>query len=107
MSKPDTDREILEGAWRKYDDVFAEYVGEVVTPYDYLDTEEQVNWAARIFMFAYGLGSIAGAQTAGPDAIDEETDLERVEAIVDDVVDIHASDEFEMSNSRIREDFLD
>jgi hypothetical protein len=106
MSELDTDRDLLEETWRKYDDEFAESVGDVITPYEYLDTEAQVNWAARIFMFAYGLGCVAGAQAAGSDAIDRVTDLERVEAIVDDIVDIHQSEEFEVSNARITEDLL-
>jgi hypothetical protein len=107
MSDPDTDRELLEATWRAYDNEFAEYVGTVVTPYEYLDTEAQVNWAARIFMFAYALGSLAGAQAVEPDGFDGETDLERVETVVDHVIDVHASEEFAASSGRIREDFLE
>ena len=32
MTELRTDRELLEEAWRAYDEKFAEYVGEVVTP---------------------------------------------------------------------------
>jgi hypothetical protein len=107
MTPPTTDRELLEAAWQTYDDEFAEHVGHVVTPDDYLDTDEQVDWAARVFMFAYALGSIAGANATDPDPIDAETDRERVETIVDHVVDIHESDAFAASNARVKADFLE
>ena len=104
MTELRTDRELLEEAWRAYDEKFAEYVGEVVTPYDYVDTEEQVVWSVRTFMFAYGLGVVAGAEAVASG--ERETDLERVETIVDEVVEIHASDAFDVSSERIVEDFL-
>ena len=106
MTDHTSDRELLEETWQLYDVEFAEYVGEIVTPDEYLETDEQVDWAARIFMFAYALGSVAGARTADPDAVTGGTDLERVERIVDEVVAIHDSDEFEVSNERVHEDFL-
>ena len=106
MTAPTTDRDHLEEAFRVYDEAFAAHVGEIVTPYEYLDHETQVDWAARIFMFAYGLGAVAHAQ-ATDTRENGETDLERVEGIVDDVVDIHASDAFEVSTERVRQDFLE
>jgi hypothetical protein len=106
MTEQLTDRTVLEGAWQRYDAEFAEHVGEIVTPYEFIETDEQLHWVARIFMFAYGLGSVAGAQTAVPEEIPEEVDQNRVENIVDDVVDIHQSDEFTASAAGIGEDFL-
>lgn len=107
MSDTPTDRDVLEAAWRYYDEAFADHVGDVVTPDEYVDTAEQVEWAARIFMFGYGLGAVAGARTVSPDQAAETPEGERVERIVEDVVDIHASDEFAMSNAGIVSDFLE
>lgn len=101
------DTEVLERTWQMYDDEFADHVGAVVTPYDYVTTEQQVEWAARVFMFGYGLGSVAGAQSVAPDATTDGTDRERVDAIVDHVVDIHASDAFDVSTQRVKRDFLE
>jgi hypothetical protein len=105
--EPETDRELLEAAWRSYAGAFGDHVGDVVTPYEYVDTEEQASWAARVFMFGYGLGSLAGAGAAAPDRFDQETDAERVDALVDAVVDISGSDEFEASTERVLADFLE
>lgn len=106
VTETDTDRQLLEETWRQYDD-FAELVGDIVSPYEYLSTEEQVDLTAQIFMFAYALGSVAGAQTAAPDDFTAETDLDRVEAIVDHVINVHDSEEFAVSSSRVEEDFLE
>jgi hypothetical protein len=102
-----TDTDVLDEAFRVYDEEFAEYVGEVVTPYEYVNTQRQVDWAARTFMFAFGLGAVAGANAATPEERAEEVTLDRVEQIVDDIVDIHADDDRAVSTSRVRTDFLD
>lgn len=99
MSGTTTDRERLHEAFRVYEQAFAQHVGDVLTPYGYLDEERQVDWAARVFMFAYGLGAVA--------ATDTETDRERVERLVDDVVGIHESDALDVSTERVKRDFLD
>lgn len=106
MTDPDSDREILEETWRIYEEEFAEHVGDVVTPYDFVDTDEQVAWAARIFMFGYGLGSVAGAHAAAPGAVEGEADAERVSEVVRTVVEIAESPEFEASAEKVSEDFL-
>jgi len=40
-----SDRDLLEGAWGVYDEGFAEHVGEVVTPREFLDTDDDVQSA--------------------------------------------------------------
>lgn len=107
MTADTTDRELLEESWQLYDEEFADHVGAIVTPYEYVDTEEQVDWVARIFMFAYGLGTVAGAHAVAPAAVDGTASQERVDDIVDAVVDIHAAESFAVSNERIKRDFLD
>lgn len=103
MTTAETDRELLEEAFRAYDEAFAAHVGEIVTPEEYLDDEEQLAWLARVFVFAYGLGSVAGARFVAEGA-DAEADAERVERIVDDVVSIHESDAFAASAERVAAD---
>lgn len=106
MSDPPSDAELLADTWQLYDAEFADHVGAVVTPYDFVETEDQVEWAARVFMFGYALGSIAGAHAVVPGAVDGEADEERVDAIVEAVVEIADSEEFAVSGPRVREDFL-
>ena len=101
------DRELLERAFGTYDQHFAAHVGEIVTPYEYLDTTEQVEWVGRIFMFAYGLGSVAGARTARPEETHQDIDRHRVESIVAEIVAIHESEGFAVTNDRIVSDFLE
>lgn len=106
MSKVDTDRELLEATFRTYNEEFAPHVGEIVTPREYVETTDQIDWLARIFMFAYALGSIAGVEASTGSGHGREPDLERVESIVDTVVSIHESDDHEIHAERIRRDFL-
>ncbi len=106
-SEPPTDRDLLQRTWRTYDEQFAAHVGDIVTPYDYVDTEAEVNWAARVFMFAYALGSVAGANAVAPEAVDPETDAERVANLVDHVIDVQRSEKFAVTSGRIREDMVD
>lgn len=105
-----SDRERLEAAFRYYDEAFADHVGAIVTPSEYLDDDVQTAWLARVFMFAYGLGVLAGARTGG--ASDEsvperDSERERVEGVVETVVDIHESDEFDASVDRVADDLRD
>jgi hypothetical protein len=105
MTHPETDTELLVATLQMYTEEFTGHVGEVVTPDEFAETEEQVEWAAQVFMFGYALGSVAGAHTAGSDTIDRETDLLRVTNIVDTVTDIAASDEVPISSRSVMEDF--
>lgn len=106
-AEPQSDRDLLRRTWRTYDEQFAAHVGDIVTPYDYVDTEEEVNWAARVFMFAYALGSVAGANAVAPEAVDAATDEERVANLVDHVIDVQRSDDFAVTSARIRQDMVD
>lgn len=105
MAHPETETELLEATWRMYTEEFSDHVGEIVTPSEFAETEEQIEWAAQVFMFGYGLGSIAGAQTAGSATVDRETDLTRINHIVDTVTDIAASDDFAVSTKNVMDDF--
>lgn len=105
MTRPETDAELLAAAWRLYAAEFTDYVGEIVDPAENVDTEAQANWATQVFMFGYALGSVAGAHAVAPDTISRDTDLDRVDEIVETVTDISASDEFDASKERIRDDF--
>lgn len=104
MATSMTDRELLEAAWRLYADRFADHVGDVVTPEEHAADEDQVGWVAQVFMFAYGLGAIAGGHAAAPDAVGGAVDRERVEDVVDVVTDIHGSEAFEASAARVEAD---
>lgn len=104
MSDDLTDRELLERTWKLYDEAFAAHVGEILTPEEHLASEAGMDWAAQAFMFAYALGSIAGGSVVAPDDVPAETDLERVEDIVADVVAIAESDAFEASSERVLAD---
>lgn len=99
-----TDRELLERSWELYDEAFADHVGEILAPQEHLDSEAAMDWATQAFMFAYALGSIAGGSVNAPDDVPAETDLARVEQIVDEVITIAESDEFEVSSTRVAED---
>lgn len=107
MSQPKTDQELLESTWRLYADEFAGHVGEVVSPYEHVETECHVDWGAQVFMFGYALGSIAGAHAIAPESIDKESDSARVSRIVDTVIEIAERDNVPVSSSTIKEDFLE
>lgn len=52
-------------------------------------------------MFAYALGSIAGGSAIAPGDGHAAVDRARVERIVDEVIVITESDEFEVSSARV------
>lgn len=103
---PETDRELLEATWTTYADAFAEHVGEIVTPADHAQSEEHVEWGAQVFMFGYALGSIAGASAADP-AFEREIDLSRVEDVVQIVIEIGASEDFQASSETVTSDLVE
>lgn len=105
MTRPDSDRNLLEATWQLYDEQFSDHVGDVVTPEDHVDTEDHVDWGAQVFMFGYALGSVAGAHATARDSVDRDTDEERVTDIVDTVVEIAGSNEFAVSSDSVKADF--
>ncbi len=106
MTQEQHDRQLLETTWQTYNEEFADLVGAIVTPFDYVETREQVDWAARIFMFGYSLGALAGAGADTRTVSAAGTDKERVEGVVDTVVKLAESDAHPVSTERIRRDFL-
>lgn len=86
--------------------MFADHVGEIVTPEDHVHNEKHVRWGAQVFMFGYALGSIAGASAADP-GFDRESDLSCVEDVVEIVTDIGASEGFGASSETVTDDRLE
>jgi hypothetical protein len=88
-----------------YDAEFAEHVGEIITPYDHVDTEQQVEWGVQVFMFGYALGVLAQMRYC-PETPTRELDQRRIDNAVSEVVRIAGSDAFGVSTERILEDFI-
>lgn len=105
MTTPQSQPDLLRQAFEIYDEEFAEYVGEIATPDEYELTADQEVEVARIFMFGYALGTLAGAHTEAPATLELETDLERVEGVVEDVVSLNSGNEIEVSATRVAADF--
>lgn len=105
VTEPQTDRELLEATWEAYTEEFADHVGDVVSPYEHVETEDQVDWGVQVFMFGYALGSIAGADVATSTTLGAEIDADRVQNIVATVIEIAEADDVPVSSTSVKRDF--